>query len=90
MCQFLAGCFIIGLNSSLNAALVKYAPRSFHGRVFGFSSTVQQLGNMAGPLIAAAVMYSAIWHVYLLAGIIQFVMGFAIYWRHIRKGEFGK
>lgn len=55
MCQFLAGCFIIGLNSSLNPALVKYAPGSFHGRVFGVSLAAQQLGNMAGFLIAATV-----------------------------------
>ena len=34
MCQFLAGCFII----RLNPALVKYAHRSFHGRMFGLSS----------------------------------------------------
>lgn len=89
-CQFLVGCFIIGLNPSLNAALVKYTPASFHGRVFGLSSAAQQFGNMAGPLIAAGIMSSALWHVYLLAGIIQFVIGGGIYWRHVRKGELGK
>ncbi len=52
MCQFLAGCFII----RLNPALVKYAPGSFHGRVFGLSSAAQQFGNMAGSLIAATVI----------------------------------
>lgn len=52
MCQFLAGCFII----RLNPALVKYAPRSFHGRMFGLSSAAQQLGNMAGSLIAVTVI----------------------------------
>ena len=56
MCQFLAGCFIIGLNSSLNAALVKYTSGSFHGRVFGLSSAAQQLGNIAGSLIAVTVI----------------------------------
>ena len=52
MCQFLAGCFII----RLNPALVKYAHRSFHGRMFGLSSAAQQLGNMAGSLIAVTVI----------------------------------
>ena len=52
MCQFLAGCFII----RLNPALVKYAPGSFHGRVFGLSLATQQFGNMAGSLIAATVI----------------------------------
>lgn len=31
--------------------------------------------------------YSVIWQVYLLARIIWFVMGFAIYWRHIEKAN---
>lgn len=52
MCQFLAGCFII----RLNPALVKYAPGSFHGRVFGLSFAAQQFGNMAGSLIVATVI----------------------------------
>ena len=52
MCQFLAGCFII----RLNPALVKYAHRSFHGRMFGLSSAAQQLGNIAGSLIAVTVI----------------------------------
>ena len=51
MCQFLAGCFII----RLNPALVKYAPGSFHGRVFGLSSAAQQFGNMAGSLHLAGI-----------------------------------
>lgn len=90
VCQFLVGCFIIGINPSLNAALVKYTPASFHGRVFGLSSAAQQFGNMAGPLIAAAIMSAALWHVYFFAGIIQFAIGGGIYWRHVRKGELGK
>ncbi len=90
ICQFFVGCFIVGVNPSLNAALVKYTPASFHGRVFGLSTAAQQFGNMAGPLLAAVVMYSALWHVYVLAGVIQLFIGGCLYWNHVRVGESGK
>lgn len=77
MCQFLAGCFII----RLNPALVKYAHRSFHGRMFGLSSAAAW--EYCRISYCGDGYYSVIWQVYLLAGIIRFVMGFAIYWRHI-------
>lgn len=72
MCQFLAGCFII----RLNPALVKYAHRSFHGRMFGLSSAAAW--EYCRISYCGDGYYSVVWQVYLLAGIIRFVMGFAI------------
>ncbi len=89
VCQFLVECFIVGVNPSLNAALVKYTPETFHGRVFGLSTAAQQFGNMAGPLLSVIAMHIALWHVYAAAGIIQLAVGFFLYKNHIRKGEFG-
>ncbi|MFR6111982.1 MAG: hypothetical protein ACLUIQ_12160 [Dialister invisus] len=42
--------------------------------MFGLSSAAQQFGNMAGSLYCGDGYYSVIWQVYLLAGIIRFVM----------------
>lgn len=88
-CQFLVGCFLVGVNPSLNAALVKYTPESFHGRVFGLATAAQQFGNMAGPLLAACIMYTALWHVYAFAGAVQVIVGVMLYYKYVKKGELG-
>ncbi len=88
ICQFLVGCFVIGVNPSLNAALVKYTPDSFRGRVFGLSNTAQQFGNMCGPMASAAVsMVTGYWEVYLVAGLLQLSLGAKVYFGHVRRGE---
>lgn len=86
ICQFLVGCFVIGVNPSLNAALVKYSPESFRGRVFGLSNTAQQFGNMCGPMCSALVsMTLGLWEVYLVAGMIQLLLGVKVYLGHVRR-----
>lgn len=88
ICQFLVGCFVIGVNPSLNAALVKYTPESFRGRVFGLSNTAQQFGNMCGPMASAAVsMATGYWEVYLVAGLVQLFLGAKVYFGRVRRGE---
>lgn len=83
-CQFLAGCFIIGVNPSINAALVKYTPDDFRGRAFGLSTTAQQFGNMCGPMISAFLSIQfGIWEIYAAAGCIQLLLGLNVYFRHI-------
>ena len=89
ICQFLVGCFVIGINPSLNAALVKYTPSSFRGRVFGLSNTAQQFGNMIGPILASFVsMTGSIREVYIAAGVIQLLLGFRLFFSRIKKGEY--
>lgn len=88
ICQFLVGCFVIGVNPSLNAALVKYTPSSFRGRVFGLSNTAQQFGNMIGPILASFVsMTGSIREVYIAAGVIQLLLGCRPFFSRIKKGE---
>lgn len=88
ICQFLAGCFIVGVNPSLSASMVKYTPESFRGRVFGLQNTAQQFGNMVGPLAVSAItVFSGLWHVYVIAGILQLLLGLELYRKHISKGE---
>lgn len=91
LCQFLVGCFVIGVNPSLNAAMVMYTPDDFRGRVFGLFNTAQQFGNMAGPLVSSAIsMMAGIWEVYAIAGLIQLSLGVKVYLGRVRKGELGK
>ncbi len=91
ICQFLVGCFVIGVNPSLNAAMVMYTPDDFRGRVFGLFNTAQQFGNMCGPLVSAAIsMATGIWEVYAAAGAVQLLLGVKVYLGHVRKGELGK
>ena len=86
LCQFLVGCFVIGVNPSLNAALVKYSPSDFRGRIFGLSNMAQQFGNMTGPLVSAAVSMSlGIWEVYVFAGMIQLSAACVIYFKRVRS-----
>lgn len=82
--QFLVGCFIIGVNPSINAALVKYTPEDFRGRAFGLSTTAQQFGNICGPMISAFLsMKFGIWEIYAAAGCIQLLLGCSVYFRHL-------
>ena len=91
LCQFLVGCFVIGVNPSLNAAMVLYTPDDFRGRVFGLFNTAQQFGNMVGPLVSSAIsMMAGIWEVYAIAGLIQLSLGMKIYLGRVRRGELGK
>ena len=91
LCQFLVGCFVIGVNPSLNAAMVMYTPDDFRGRVFGLFNTAQQFGNMVGPLVSSAIsMMAGIWEVYAIAGLIQLSLGVKVYLGRVRKGELGK
>lgn len=88
ICQFLVGCFIIGANPSINAALVEHTPADFRGRIFGLSNTAQQFGNMCGPLLSSAIsMAFGIWEVYLAAGLIQLLLGLKVCLTHRKNGS---
>ena len=83
ICQFLVGCFVIGANPSINAALVEHTPSDFRGRIFGLSNTAQQFVNMCGPLLSSLIsMALGIWEVYLAAGLIQLLLGVKVSMTH--------
>lgn len=88
ICQFLVGCFVIGANPSINAALVEHTPSDFRGRIFGLSNTAQQFGNMCGPLLSSLIsMALGIWEVYLAAGLIQLLLGVKVAMTHRKEGR---
>ena len=88
ICQFLVGCFVIGANPSINAALVEHTPSDFRGRIFGLSNMAQQFGNMCGPLLSSLIsMALGIWEVYLAAGLIQLLLGIKVAMTHRKEGR---
>lgn len=85
-CQIFVGCCMVGVNPSLSAALTNHTEDSVRGRVFGLATTMQQFGCMMGPLFASAVgSLLGLSRVFLLAGILFFIVGLQLYIRRGRK-----
>ena len=53
--QIIIGCFIVGVNPSLSAAVSVNTEPTFRGRMFGMATMSQQFGSMMGPLFASIV-----------------------------------
>lgn len=67
--QILVGCFIVGVNPLLSAAVAHYTEPAFRGRVFGMTTTANQFGSMVGPLFASGVTtLLGIQYVFLVTG----------------------
>lgn len=74
--QVIIGCFVVGINPSLSAAITINTDPSFRGRMFGMTTTAQQFGSMVGPVFASLV---STWlgypFVFGLAAILLFYLG---------------
>jgi DHA1 family multidrug resistance protein-like MFS transporter len=80
--QFAVGCFIVGINPSVSAAMVTCTPNSFRGRVFGLANTFQQFGSMFGPMMAGIMtMYIDIRWMFIIAGVLLSLIGWALWKR---------
>ena len=78
--QVLVGCFIVGVNPSLSAAVTVNTEPGVRGRVFGMSTTAQQFGCMVGPLFASIVTtVIGIQYVFLITGVLLAVVGIRVY-----------
>lgn len=85
--QLAVGCFIVGVNPSLSAAVTLYTEPAFRGRVFGMSTTAQQFGCMVGPLFASAVTTAiGIQYVFLVTGGLLIWAGLRVWRRHKHEG----
>ena len=85
--QIAVGCFIVGVNPSLSAAVTLYTEPAFRGRVFGMSTTAQQFGCMIGPLFASAVTtVVGIQYVFLVTGALLIWAGLRVWRRHKHEG----
>ena len=75
--QVLIGYCIVGINTSLSAAVTLNTDPSFRGRMFGMTTTAQQFGSMVGPVFASIVStYIGISYVFSITGLLLLYMGF--------------
>lgn len=87
--QILVGCFIVGINPSLSAAVTMNTEPTFRGRMFGMTTTAQQFGSMVGPMFASAV---STWlgypYVFGMAGVLLLYLGWNVrrFYVSIQKG----
>lgn len=76
MLQFMFGLFVVGVYPAINTIAVSSCDKGFQGRVFGLTTTANQMGSMAGPLIGAAISsYVGIRPVFLFTGMLLLMVG---------------
>ncbi|CUH96544.1 putative membrane protein [Propionispora sp. 2/2-37] len=74
--QFLFGLFIVGVYPAINTIAVSSNDARFQGRVFGLTTTANQLGSMAGPLIGGMISsWIGIRPVFLITGSLLLLVG---------------
>jgi DHA1 family multidrug resistance protein-like MFS transporter len=53
--QFIYGLFLAGAVPNINATLVEVTPQEVRGRAFGLTTSAQQFGGVAGPLLGGVL-----------------------------------
>lgn len=78
--QFMFGLCIVGVYPAINTIAVSASEPEFQGRTFGLTTTANQLGAMAGPLLGGVVSsWLGIRPVFLLSGGLLVIMGLLVY-----------
>ncbi|SUP44200.1 MFS transporter [Veillonella criceti] len=86
--QILVGCFIVGVNPLLSAAVAHYTEPAFRGRVFGMTTTANQFGSMVGPLFASGVTtLLGIQYVFLVTGALLMFVAYQVYRRRVKSAD---
>ncbi|KAF1682619.1 MFS transporter [Veillonella sp. R32] len=86
--QILVGCFIVGVNPLLSAAVAHYTEPAFRGRVFGMTTTANQFGSMVGPLFASGVTtLLGIQYVFLVTGALLMFVAYQVYHRRVKSAD---
>ena len=84
--QFAFGLFIVGVNPSISAVIVRCTNASFRGRVFGLATTANQIGSMLGPLLGGVIAASfGIGSVFLLTGTLLMCIAALLARRHVYR-----
>ena len=74
--QFMYGLFVVGVFPAINTIAVSCTDAGAQGRVFGLTTTANQFGSMAGPLIGGVVSsWLGIKPVFLFTGTMLLLLG---------------
>lgn len=84
--QFLLGLFVVGAYPAINTIAVTSTDVSFQGRIFGLTTTANQLGSMTGPLMGGFISaWMGIRPVFLISGSLLVITGFIVLGRHYHQ-----
>lgn len=79
--QFFYGLFIVGVFPAINAVAISSSPADTQGRVFGLTTTANQLGQMLGPVVGGLISsWLGIAAVFLFTGCILLLLGFLVFY----------
>ena len=77
--QFFYGLFIVGVFPAINTLAVSSVDAGFQGRVFGLTTSANQLGAMVGPLIGGFLSsWTGIRPLFLITGGALLLLGFVV------------
>jgi len=78
--QFCFGFFIVGVFPAINTIIVNCTDKNSQGRIFGLTTTANQLGSMVGPLIGGFISsWIGIRPVFLFTGSALLMIGLIIF-----------
>jgi DHA1 family multidrug resistance protein-like MFS transporter len=79
MLQLLYGVFLVGVYPAVNTIAVTSSEPGFQGRIFGLTTTANQLGSMVGPLLGGIISSEVgIKPVFLFTGSLLFMVGLVV------------
>ena len=78
--QFFYGLFMVGVFPAINAIAISSADADAQGRVFGLTTTANQLGQMLGPVLGGVISsWLGIASVFLFTGSILILLGVLVF-----------
>ncbi len=84
MLQFFYGLFIVGVFPAINAVAISSASADAQGRVFGLTTTANQLGQMLGPMVGGVISsWLGIVSVFLFTGSVLLVLGALVFYAFV-------
>ncbi len=84
--QFFFGLFVVGVYPAINTLAVTSSDAGFQGRIFGLTTTANQLGSMTGPLIGGGISAAlGIQPVFLFTGSLLLLAGLFVLAKHTAR-----
>ncbi|WP_285717044.1 MFS transporter [Pelosinus sp. IPA-1] len=84
--QFVFGLFIVGVYPAINTIAVNSTDKAFQGRIFGLTTTANQMGSMVGPILGGFISsWFGIKPVFLFTGSVLILLGLLVLFKLSRK-----